>query len=625
MRKESVGTLISHRKERLGATLLDNNTCSFWVWAPRAKQLEVCLLETPERRVLMHAKPCGYFHAVVDAVSAGTLYRYQLNNETVRPDPASRHQPQGVHGPSQIVANRFEWTDSSWQGLPLEKFVLYELHVGTFTPQGTLDAIIPRISILKKLGITAIELMPVAQFPGNRNWGYDGVYPYAVQASYGGPIALKKLVDACHQHGIAVVLDVVYNHLGPEGNYLADFGPYFTDQYKTPWGQAINLDGPGSDEVRRYFIENALQWVIDFHIDALRLDAVHAIVDPSARPFLEEFAATVHEVGKNQDRCVYLIAESNRNDARLVVPPELGGSGYDAVWNDDFHHSLYVLLTRDQSGYYSDFDGIEDLAVSYREGFLYSGQYSKYRQRHHGNSSKQIPAKRFVVFAQNHDQVGNRNLGDRLTKTASFEQLKLAAGVVLLSPYIPLMFMGEEYAESSPFLYFVSHGDSALNEAVRRGRREEFAQFFWTQDIADPQSEDTFLSSKMNWELQYEGQHHILWRFYQELLRLRRDIPALAQLDKNTVKVTLFLDEKILVIYRWDGSSRVIAAFHFNEESKQITLPIPPGPWQKQLDSADERWAGKGSQAPANLDSTSDMRLTFGPWNFLLFEQTLEI
>jgi maltooligosyltrehalose trehalohydrolase len=570
----------------------------------------------------MHAKPCGYFHAVVDGVSAGALYRYQLRNGKVRPDPASRHQPQGVHGPSQVVTNRFEWIDSSWQGLPLEKYVMYELHVGTFTPQGTLDAIIPRIEKLKQLGITAIELMPIAQFSGNRNWGYDGVYPYAVQASYGGPIALKRLVDACHQHGIAVVLDVVYNHLGPEGNYLADFGPYFTDQYKTPWGQAINFDGPGSDEVRRYFMENAWQWIKDFHIDALRLDAVHAIVDPSARPFLQELATTIHEAGKKLDRSVNLIAESNRNDARLVSHSELGASGYDAVWNDDFHHSLHVLLTREQSGYYVDFDGIEDLAVCYREGFMYSGQYSKYRQRRHGNSSKQIPAKRFVVFAQNHDQVGNRNLGDRLSKTVSFEQLKLAAGVVLLSPYVPLMFMGEEYGESSPFLFFVSHEDPALIEAVRRGRREEFSQFSWTQDIADPQSEDSFLCSKLNWELQTDGRHRILWLFYQELLRLRRDVPALARLDKNTLEISSFRDKKTLLLRRWDGSSSAIAAFHFSEESRKLTLPIPPGPWQKQLNSAEERWAGKGSQAPANLESTGEIQLTFGPWNFLLLEQS---
>jgi maltooligosyltrehalose trehalohydrolase len=578
-------------------------------------------METPERRVLMRSKPCGYFHAVVDAVSAEALYRYRLNHEKVRPDPASRHQPQGVHGPSQVVTDQFEWGDSSWQGLPLEEYVLYELHAGTFTPEGTLDAIIPRIAMLKHLGITAIELMPVAQFPGNRNWGYDGVYPYAVQASYGGPIALKKLVNACHQLGIAVVLDVVYNHLGPEGNYLADFGPYFTDEYKTPWGQAINFDDAGSDEVRRYFLENALYWVIDFHVDALRLDAVHAMVDPSARTFLEELAATVHQAGERLGRNVYLIPESNRNDARIVRACGLGGSGCDAVWNDDFHHSLHALLTREQSGYYVDFGGIEDLEVSYREGLLYSGQYSKYRQRRHGNSSKQVPAKRFVVYAQNHDQVGNRMLGDRLSTLVSFEQLKLAAGVVLLSPYIPLLFMGEEYGERAPFLYFVSHGNPELVEAVRRGRREEFVRFSWIGDIADPQSEDTFLRSKLNWELQSEGQHRILRLFYQGLLRLRREIGALARLDKDTMEVVAFRDQKVLFVNRWDASSRVFAAFHFSGESTELTVPIPLGRWHKQLDSADERWAGKGSQTPASLESPREARLTLRPWSFLLFGQ----
>jgi maltooligosyltrehalose trehalohydrolase len=624
-RKESADAVNSECKEPLGATLLEDNTCSFLVWAPRARQVEVCLSDTPERRIVMQAKSCGYFHAVVGGISPGALYRYRLEDEKERPDPASRHQPQGVHGPSQVVDNRFHWNDSSWKGLPLEKYVLYELHVGTFTPPGTFDAIIPRIALLKQLGITAIELMPIAQFPGNRNWGYDGVYPYAVQASYGGPDALKKLVNACHQHGIALVLDVVYNHLGPEGNYLTDFGPYFTDQYKTPWGQAINFDDAGSDEVRRYFIENALQWVTDFHIDALRLDAVHAIVDLTARTFLEQLAEAVHEAGRKLRRSVYLIQESNRNDPRAVSPPELGGSGYDAVWNDDFHHSLHVLLTGEQAGYYMDFHGIEDLAGCYREGFLYSGQYSKYRQRRHGSSSKQIPAKRFVVCAQSHDQVGNRNRCDRLTKIVSFEQLKLAAAAVLLSPYIPLLFMGEEYGETAPFLYFVSHGDPELVEAVRRGRREEFARFSWNQDMADPQSEETFFHSKLNWALQAEGQHRILWLLYQELLRLRREIPSLARLDKDTLEVTSFRDEKILLINRWDASSRVFVAAHFSEEPKELTLPISPGTWQKRLDSADQRWAGKGSLAPANFESPGEMQLTFGPWNFLLFDQTVKI
>jgi maltooligosyltrehalose trehalohydrolase len=585
----------------------------------------VCVGEPLERKIVMHPTTCGYFQSVAEGISAGTLYRYRLDNEKERSDPASRLQPQGVHGPSQVVGNRFNWCDSSWQGLPLEKHILYELHVATFTPQGNFEAIIPRIAVLKHLGITAIELMPVAQFPGNRNWGYDGVYPYAVQASYGGPIALKELVNSCHQHGIALVLDVVYNHLGPEGNYLADFGPYFTDRYKTPWGQAINFDGAGSDEVRRYFIENALQWVTDFHIDALRLDAVHAIVDPSARTFLEELVAAVHETGKKLGRSVYLIAESNRNDARVVSPPELGGSGVDAVWNDDFHHSLHVLLTGEQAGYYEDFQGIEGLASCYREGFLYSGQFSKYRRRRHGNSSKQIPAKRFVVCAQNHDQVGNRNVGDRLTEIASFDQLKLAAGTVLLSPYIPLLFMGEEYGESAPFQYFVSHGDPELIEAVRRGRREEFVRFSWNQDIADPQCEETFHRSKLNWALQTNGQHRVLWLFYQELLRLRRDIPSLARFDKNTLEAASFPDKKVLLIKRWDASSRVCVAFHFSEEATELMLPISPGHWRKQLDSAEQRWNGKGSRTPMIFESVGEMRLAFGPWTFLVFDQTMKI
>jgi maltooligosyltrehalose trehalohydrolase len=531
----------------------------------------------------------------------------------------------GVHGPSQVVDNRFGWNDSRWCGLPLEEYVLYELHVGTFTPKGTFDAIIPRLAVLKNLGVAAIELMPVAQFPGNRNWGYDGVYPCAVQASYGGPVALKAFVNACHQHGMAVVLDVVYNHLGPEGNYLEDFGPYFTDLYKTPWGRAINFDDSGSDEVRRYFIENALQWITDFHIDALRLDAIHAIVDPSARTFLEELGAAAHARAKELHRNVYLIPESNRNDARVVSVPEVGGWGFDAVWNDDFHHSLHVLLTGEQDGYYEDFRGTEDLSVSYREGFLYSGQYSRFRQKRHGNSSKQIPAKRFVVYAQNHDQVGNRRVGDRLAQLVSFDQLKLAAGTVLLSSYIPLLFMGEEYGESAPFQYFVSHGDPAVIEAVRRGRKEEFARFGWKRDIPDPQSEATFLGSKLNWDLQTRGRHRILWHFYQELLRLRRDVSSLARLDKNSLEAVSFADQKVLLVKRWDSSNRVFVASHFDQAPTELALPIPPGRWHRRLDSAEEQWGGKGSETPAAIVSGGEVQLLLGPWAFLVFVQTAEI
>ncbi|HEY2120230.1 MAG TPA: malto-oligosyltrehalose trehalohydrolase [Candidatus Acidoferrum sp.] len=608
-------------KEPLGAILGDNFTCSFLVWAPHARQVEVRIVEPKECRIVMHPTSFGYFHAVAEGISPGTLYRYRLDNDKELPDPASRHQPQGVHGPSEVVDDRFRWNDSSWSGLPKEKYVFYELHVGTFTPEGTFEAIIPRIAALWQLGITAIELMPVAQFPGERNWGYDGVYPYAVQSSYGGPTALKGLVNACHQNGIAVVLDVVYNHLGPEGNYLANFGPYFTNRYKTPWGQAINFDGTGSDEVRRYFIENALQWVTEFHIDALRLDAIHAILDSSARTFLEELAATLHETGKKLGRSVYAFPESNRNDTRVVSSPELGGIGCDAVWNDDFHHSLHVLLTGEQAGYYEDFHGIEDLAECYRKGFLYSGQYSKYRQRRHGNSSQHIAAERFVVCAQNHDQVGNRREGDRLTEGLSFDQLKLAAGAVLLSPYIPLLFMGEEYGELARFPYFVSHGDPVLIEAVRRGRREEFARFNWSGDVPDPQSEATFFRAKLNWELQNGGRHRILWLFYQELIRLRREIPSLVRLDKDSLEATTSCNEKVLLIERWDASSRAFIAFHFGKEPAELTLPISLGRWHKRLDPSEEQWDGKGSQTPTILESPGEVRLAFAPWTFVVFEQ----
>jgi maltooligosyltrehalose trehalohydrolase len=560
---------------------------------------------------------CGYFRAVIERVTAGTLYRYRLDHKNERPDPASRYQPQGVHGPSGVIDNRFGWTDSSWIAPPLEEYVLYELHVGTFSPQGTFDAIIPRLPRLRDLGITAIELMPVAQFPGERNWGYDGVYPFAVQTSYGGPAGLKNLINACHVHGIAVALDVVYNHLGPEGNYLADFGPYFTDLYKTPWGEAINYEEAESDHVRRYFVENALSWVTDYRFDALRLDAVHAIRDASAQTFLEQLRRAVQERAKELGRDICLIAESHRNDARLISSPEIGGAGYDAVWNDDFHHSLHVILTGERNGYYEDFHSVEDLAKCYREGFLYSGQYATFWRKHRGNSSKHIPAKHFVVYAQNHDQVGNRRDGDRLTQIVPFDRLKMAAGAVVLSANIPLLFMGEEYGEPAPFLYFVSHSDAQLIEAVRRGRREEFSQFSWQGTIPDPQSEETFSRSKLNWNLQADGQHQTLRQFYQELLRLRREVPALAKLDKDSMRVTSSMNT--LLVERWQGSSRVMVPFHFSDAPGEITLPIVAGRWEKVLDSVDWQPTGVQDAGSAVFDSRDALEVSLGPWSFCVF------
>jgi maltooligosyltrehalose trehalohydrolase len=606
----------------LGAAWSNKSSCSFLVWAPSAKTVDVHVLSPTENIVPMQRLNRGYFLACLDNLLPGAFYRYRLNGETERPDPASRFQPEGVHGPSQVIDPSFGWTDQDWRGIPLDQFVIYELHAGTFTPEGTFDAIIPRISGLRELGITAIEIMPVAQFPGNRNWGYDGVYPFAVQDSYGGPAALKRLVNGCHANGIAVVLDVVYNHLGPEGNYLADFGPYFTDYYRTPWGAAINFEQAHSDEVRRYFIDNALHWVSDFHIDGLRLDAIHAIVDPSASTFVQELAAACHNKAEELNRKVHVIAESSRNDNRVVTSCEAGGWGLDAEWNDDFHHSLRVLLTGEREGYYADFGEIGQLSKAFREGFVFTGQYSNFRQKHYGNSSRELPGNRLVVFAQNHDQVGNRKTGDRLSNAVGFERAKLAAGTVLLSPYVPLLFMGEEYGEAAPFQYFVSHGDPALVDAVRRGRSEEFADFDWVGDLPDPQDEETFLRSKLNWDSRAEGQHRMLWNLYRELLRLRREIPALAQLDKNSLEVGELSDPKALVVRRWTKSSQALIVLHFGAGSARISLPSQAGLWEKLLDSSDPKWGGSEPQAPDVVTLENGAAISVRPCSFLLFRQT---
>jgi maltooligosyltrehalose trehalohydrolase len=607
----------------LGAVWSPEGACGFLLWAPKAERVNVHLVHPGDRVIAMQPVEGGYFTAAVEEIAPGALYRYCLEGQTERPDPASRSQPQGVHGPSEVVDSDFAWTDNGWVGIPLEQYVLYELHVGTFTPHGTFDAIIPRISELRDVGITAIELMPVAQFPGKRNWGYDGVYPFAVQNSYGGPAALKRLINACHQQGMAVALDVVYNHLGPEGNYLADFAPYFTDFYRTPWGQAVNFDGPQSDHVRRYFIENALQWIAEFHVDALRLDAVHTIVDLSARPFLEELSTVIHAKANQLNRQVFLIAESNRNDVRVLRPREAGGLGLDAVWNDDFHHSVHVMLTGEQNGYYQDFSRIGDLARAFRKGFVYEGQYSKYRQRRQGTSSQPISARRFIVFGQNHDHVGNRPMGGRLSQLVSFEQLKLAAATVLFSPYVPLLFMGEEYAEPAPFSYFVSHGDPALVESVRSGRRTHLARFEWGGEMADPQDERTFLRSILNWELRAEGHHRLLRNFYQELLRLRRDLPALFRLDKDALEVIEFEDAKVILLRRWNASSHILAVLHFDDEVSQIALPVPAGSWKRKLDSAEVGWGGRGSQGADVLVSPGEVQMSLSPWAVVVYAETL--
>jgi maltooligosyltrehalose trehalohydrolase len=603
--------------ESLGAIYRGDNLCSFRVWAPAAKEVKVHILEPKERLVALQRENRGYHHAVIEDVEPGSLYLYRLDGKVERPDPASRYQPRGVHEASQVIDTDFTWEDHYWHGLPLHDYIIYELHVGTYTTEGTFTTIIPHLDRLKELGITAIEIMPVAQFPGSRNWGYDGVYPFAVQSSYGGPDALRVLINACHKRGLAVVLDVVYNHLGPEGNYLPSFGPYFTDRYHTPWGKALNFDGPHSDEVRRFFIENAVYWTTGFHIDALRLDAVHAIMDSSPYLFIEELTRAVHENAMMLNRSIHVIAESDANDSRIVRPSDRGGYGLDALWNDDFHHSLHTLLTGEQVGYYEDFGTIQHIKKAFREGFVYSGEYSLYRQRRQGTSSRSTPADSLIVFAQNHDQTGNRMLGDRLIQLVSFEAVKLAAGVVILSPFIPLLFMGEEYGELAPFQYFISHSDIKLVEAVRRGRREEFSSFKWQGELPDPYDEQTFLHATLNHHLRNGGNHKIIYDFYKKLIQLRKERPSLSCLSKQKMEVQGYEKEKALLVRRWNDSEEVLVLYHFGSTPVSLELSPSTGHWNKVIDSTDKQWNGPGSKVPAMLDS--EVFLALEPHSFMLF------
>jgi maltooligosyltrehalose trehalohydrolase len=604
-----------------GATYLGNDKCHFLVWAPLARKVDVHILLPHNQSFSLLERKTGYFEGTIEGIYPGDTYLYRLDEREEYPDPASRYQPHGVLGPSQIVNSFFDWGDDKWHGIHLNEYIIYELHIGSYTFEGTFEAVIPYLEELKELGITAIEIMPVAQFPGSRNWGYDGVYPFAPQNSYGGDIGLKRLVNACHQKGIAAILDVVYNHFGPEGNYFKKYGPYSTTTYKTVWGDAINMDGPQSDEVRRFFIENALYWISDFHFDALRLDAVHAMLDFSPVPFLEQLTLAVHNLSQRLHRNAYVIAESDSNDARLLTPREIGGYGVDAQWSDDFHHSLHTLLTGERSGYYKDFGKVHDLAVAIKDGFVYSGQYSPYRQRSHGSSSKNISVGNLVVCSQNHDQIGNRALGDRLSQIIPLPALKLAAGIVLLSPSIPLLFMGEEYGETSPFPYFISHLDIQLVEAVRSGRKKEFSSFEWITDVPDPFMENTFFSAKLKHYLKDSGEHKILADFYRELIRIRKELLKPSLSGQDNLEVMSFEKPKILYFRRRSEVSEIAAIFSFNENQNTFFFPVPEGKWRKLLDSQDRRWLGQGSAIPKEITSEGGISITLNPLSLVLYHR----
>jgi maltooligosyltrehalose trehalohydrolase len=587
---------------RRGAVPQPDGSTRFDVWAPNAETVEVAISRAGKVHTVPLARGAdGVHRGTVPTVSAGTDYSYRLDGGPDRPDPVSRWRPAGVHGPTRVVdPGAFEWSDAGWRGLEMADLVIYELHVGTFSPAGTFDGVIERLPALRELGITAIEIMPVSEFPGGRNWGYDGVSPYAVQSTYGGPDGLKRLVDAAHRAGLAVLLDVVYNHLGPEGNYLREFGPYFSDRYRTAWGEGLNLDGPDSDEVRRYVVDNAVYWVTEYHLDGLRLDAVDRVVDLSPVHIAAELGAAVHAQGVALGRRTLVIAEIDANDPKWVRGPEVGGYGLDAHWSDDFHHAVHVALTGERGGYYTDFTDPGAVAQVLDRRYVNDGRYSPHRRRRHGRPAVDVPADRFVVAIQNHDQTGNRARGERLSTLVSPAALRLAAALLLLSPYVPLLFMGEEHGETNPFLYFVSHGDAALVEAVRKGREEEFASFAWGGEVPDPQAEATFEASRPRWDRAESGDGARMLALYRELLRVRRTEPALRP-GAATVGVRGD-DAAGWVAVRYDKEETVLAAV-FNLSPDGRTVPLEAvDDWGLALATDAPAYGGRGESAVAGRE-----------------------
>lgn len=598
---------------RLGAAWVGNQDWEFTVWAPQRQQVDVELLTPEPRWVPMQPAELGHWQVKISNLPPDARYRYRLDGADSFPDPASHFQPEGPHEPSQVVSHhQFEWSDQDWRGIPLADYIIYELHVGTFTPAGTFDAIADRLADLKALGVNAIEIMPVAQFPGDRNWGYDGTYIYAVQNSYGGPEGLKRLVNACHQQGIAVVLDVVYNHFGPEGNYVGQYGPYFTAHYKTPWGNAINFDDADSPGVRNFVVENVMYWLEHYHIDALRLDAVHAIYDYGAYHILAEIADRVAEFNQQSGFQRYMIAESDLNNVQVIRPRSRNGHGMDAQWSDDYHHCVHTLLTGENIGYYQDFGACEQLAKVWRKSFAYTWDYSPERQRYHGNDPSECDLFQFVVAVQNHDQVGNRMLGERLSHLVSFEAQKLAAALLILAPAIPMLFMGEEYGEDAPFLYFISHTDPDLVQAVREGRKREFEAFHLEGEPPDAAGLEAFQTSTLNWDKRTQGQHGVLFQFYQTLIQLRQNSPALKNCDRACLEASCDEANRVLALRRWQGDDQILALFSFNDNPAPIpTTWLAGKTWQKRLDSADTRWKGNGSTLP----ETAQEELMMTPWS----------
>jgi maltooligosyltrehalose trehalohydrolase len=550
----------------------------------------------------MEKRSRGYWSAPIEGAGPGTDYGFVIDGlEPALPDPRTQWQPHGVHSESRLVDHSaFAWSDQDWQAQPLSSALIYELHLGTFTPGGTLKAAESRLDYLKALGVTHVELMPIANFPGKRGWGYDGVDLYAIFNAYGEPDDLKRFVDACHAKGLAVLLDVVYNHLGPVGNYLGKFGPYFTHSHTTPWGDAVNFEEAGATEVRRFLIENALMWLRDYHIDGLRLDAVHAYMDRSAIHFLEEITGEVRRLEAAMGKHFVLIAESDLNDPRIVKAEEAGGYGLDAQWSDDFHHALFAAISGERTGYYADFGSLAQLAKSLRCVFVYDGNYSGYRHRNHGRQVVGLSGHRFIGFVQNHDQVGNRAQGERVSHEAGVGRAKIAAALVLTAPFVPMLFQGEEFGASAPFLYFTDYDDPELGRMISEGRKKEFVSFGWAPDqIPDPQDEQTFLQSKLNWAELTEQPHRSLLQWYKDLITVRRNQSKLSDGNLSAVNVRFDEDAQWLVLER--GTLRVACNLG------QAPVDVEVGDGSRILLASDDSIALSGANVKLGPDSVAVM------------------
>jgi maltooligosyltrehalose trehalohydrolase len=603
--------------DRPGISIRSDGRTHALVWSPLARKVEV--LPGDGAPIDLEPGAFGYFEGRDLKLNVGDTYKLRVDGGDAFPDPASLWQPQGVHGPSRVIdLGDFVWSDAQWRSPDLEDLIIYELHVGTFSKKGDFEGIEERLDELVELGITAIELMPVAQFPGPRNWGYDGAFPYAVQSEYGGPKGLQKLINVCHQKGLAVILDVVYNHLGPEGNYLSQFGPYFTNKYQTPWGSAINFDDAWCDGVRHYFIQNALMWLRDFHVDGLRLDAVHAIYDNSTHHILAQLKEAVEALNRSDGHNHFLIAECDLNDVKYLKPSSQGGYAMDAQWCDEFHHALHAQVTGETKGYYSDFGGMDFLEKTLKNGFVYDGIWSPHRKKIFGSPTHELAPSRLVVFSQNHDQVGNRMLGDRLSALLDYERLKLVAGFTLLSPYTPLLFMGEEYGEMNPFLYFTSHGDPQLIEAVRTGRQNEFKDFIKDEKAPDPQREETFQNSRLTDRSRWSDDQQMLRVFYQKLIQLRKSVITG---NNDQGRETVRKAPEVLSIAYHSVSQSILITFNFGEGSYK--MPLPQGKYQLLFYSADPEWGGHGEEPlDANADAEAPEQSLTG-FSFSVLQQKL--